>query len=122
MAIRTSNVYRSVSRTCCFHNGILTMKFVDAHNRSSCDAYRCEEIPSNVGRSFRVTKIIEASKAIADGKTYTVDMDGQGWSACGCESNIRRNTCRHVEALRALLNSQKIPGGIPGANEDGNSQ
>lgn len=117
MATRTSNVYRPVSRTCCYHNGILTMKFVDAENRSSCDAYRVEEIGSDCGRSFKVTKIIEASHAISDGETYTVHLSGDGWSMCGCKGNVHRNVCRHVSALRALIVQGKITGGFPGGEE-----
>lgn len=117
-AIRSSNIARPVSRTCCFHNGILTMKFVDAHNRSSCDAYRCEEIPSSVGRDFRLTKIIENSVAIANGETYTCSLSGDGWQMCGCLGNQHYSKCRHTAAIRNLVNEGRIGAvGFPGSEE-----
>jgi hypothetical protein len=84
--------------------------------------YHVEEIGSQFGRGFRMTKLGADGKpvparGIAAGQ-YDLHLSGNGQQSCECPSALLRNTCRHCESLRKLIDLGKIIGGYPGAEPE----
>lgn len=61
------------------------------------DYYAVARSPSDFGRAARLTKIG------SDGSAYGVCLEDAGTTHCGCRGHAAYGRCRHVEALRWLL-------------------
>src|SRR4051795_8162183 len=63
------------------------------------DAYTLEPIPSDFGRGLLLHK--------HDGSSYAVNLSGPD-SACDCLGHSRWNKCKHVSALLALQQADRL--------------
>lgn len=93
--------------------GILGISAADGHS-----IYLVEEIGSQVGRSFKLDKLDGEKR---QGAVYRCHLSGTGQQACDCPAGRWRGLCRHTAALRKLLDTGRIAGGLPGAGNEESS-
>lgn len=119
---QSSKYRKPVKRTCkLLYGRTLAMTFVYEDGKAEADAYEIREIGSDCGRGFRLTKTTTEGEGldarIVRGNTYECHLAGDGQQSCGCKGFAFRGTCRHVEAIRSLIDMQVISGGYPGAEQ-----
>jgi hypothetical protein len=64
---------------------------------TKADDYYVRPIASDFGRAFRVEKVLDPERA-----AYHVCLNGRE-SACDCLGHARYGFCKHVSALKALV-------------------
>lgn len=115
-------VKRIVRRALKWHCPWLTIVLYYSDGSRTETLYRVEERPSDLGRSFDVIRLI-GPEEVGDGdglgmQTYCVALAVAGQQTCGCRAMAYRQTCKHSEAVRKLIDTGRIAGGYPGGEPE----
>jgi len=105
-------VRRICGRRLSWHAPVLTITLSYTDGTEEATEYRVEEVGSDVGRSFDLTRWTRPGER-GTVERHRVSLAGNGQNACGCKANAFKGTCKHVEAIRFLIDSGRLPGGYP---------
>ncbi len=117
MAICTTRRTRRISgRRLSWHPPMLTLTLSYTDGSEEATDYRVREIPSDAGRSFRLTRWTRPGEH-GTVETHRVHVGGRGLGSCGCGAARWGGGCKHESSMRKLLDLRLIGGGIPAAGE-----
>jgi hypothetical protein len=86
-------------------NGVRGMTITDAKG-VKC-GYCLKELTVDFGRGFELTKFDTEEAADGD-HVYHVHLDAQLGNSCTCKGFIHRDKCKHLDALRKLIEVGKV--------------
>lgn len=82
--------------------GLLEIATVPRYTASSRVEYVVSEFPADVGRGFVLAKTSRGTDG--DSSSYHVfAAKHRGNDSCTCKGNVYQGTCKHVDAIRALI-------------------
>ncbi len=105
-----------------YGHGISVLIIYERKTRTRVDEapYVMQDIPSDIGRGFKLDKI--GVHGDAEKTSYHVHVGGHGEHSCECRSHLRWGQCKHTSALLKLIGDGRISGGIPAAGETEDGQ
>lgn len=100
---------RKTNRTCrVFKSNVPGLCVVRIDQDGISDHYHTQEIESDFGRGFVMTKhVMHEDGSWTANDPYHVNIDGK-CSSCECKGYLKHWHCRHIESLTALINAGKV--------------
>jgi hypothetical protein len=86
-------------------NGVRTLVVTQDGERTF---YDLKEIPTDFGRGFRLDKCAEGTGSDRDSNSYDVHLDEQLGDSCTCRGWCYKSKCKHVAAVKTLIQLCKL--------------